>query len=66
MELEKCESDSMWSKYINKELIGTGSNGNRVYRVLNTKDKKVNNRHNSYNHLDLRDEEDNHQQVITK
>ncbi len=49
MELEKCESDAMWNKYINKELIGTGSNGNRVYRVLNTKDKKVNNRHNLHN-----------------
>jgi hypothetical protein len=43
MQLEKCESDEIWSKYTNKELIGTGSNGNRVYRVLNTKDNKVRN-----------------------
>lgn len=27
--------------YSNKQLIGTGSNGNRVYKVLNTKDGKV-------------------------
>lgn len=25
----------------NKELIGTGSNGSRVYKILNTKDQKV-------------------------
>jgi hypothetical protein len=28
-------------KYVSKELIGYGSNGNRVYKVLNTFDNKV-------------------------
>jgi hypothetical protein len=28
-------------EFTNKELIGVGSNGNRVYRVTNKKDNKV-------------------------
>lgn len=28
--------------YNNKELIGTGSNGSRVYKIKNIIDKKVN------------------------
>lgn len=41
MELDKNESDELWLRYTNKKLIGTGSNGNRVYTVENRENHKV-------------------------
>jgi hypothetical protein len=41
MELQRNESNA-FNKFINRELIGTGSNGNRVYKVVNLEDNKVN------------------------
>jgi len=38
--LEK-ENTDLISKYTERKLIGTGSNGNRVYRVLNKMDNNV-------------------------
>jgi hypothetical protein len=40
MEFEN-KSENKWKNFKNKELIGTGSNGNRVYKSINSKDNKV-------------------------
>lgn len=39
--MEAKDTNSRLKKYINKELIGTGSNGNRVYRIQNKDNNKV-------------------------
>ena len=36
-------SEESFNKYTKQELIGTGSCGNRVYKVLNRIDNKVRN-----------------------
>ncbi len=41
MELDKNPSEESFNKFTNKELVGNGSNGNRVYKVLNKIDNKV-------------------------
>ena len=40
MEIIKNDSSDS-SNFFNRELIGTGSNGNRVYKVINKNDNKV-------------------------
>jgi hypothetical protein len=41
MELDKSEPDQSWFDFSSKELVGLGSNGNRVYKVINKRDNKV-------------------------
>ncbi len=37
----EAESEELLNKFTDRQLIGTGSNGNRVYKVLNQSDLKV-------------------------
>jgi hypothetical protein len=37
----EAESEELLHKFSDRQLIGTGSNGNRVYKVLNQFDLKV-------------------------
>jgi hypothetical protein len=41
MEFHINESDDLLEQFENKELIGIGSNGNRIYTSINSKNKKV-------------------------
>ena len=43
MESYKNESDDILAIFKNKELIGIGSNGNRIYKAINVQDKIVKN-----------------------
>ena len=61
MELDKNPSEESFNKFTNKELVGNGSNGNRVYKVLNKIDNKVTNFFITI--LDIRDEEDTNKQI---
>lgn len=41
MEHYRKDSDNILSHFLNKELIGIGSNGNRIYKAINSYDNKV-------------------------
>jgi len=41
MEHNRKLSEDILTNFQHKELIGIGSNGNRIYKAINSKDKKV-------------------------
>ena len=41
MEFQVNRPEEALSHYENKELIGIGSNGNRIYKAINNQDNKV-------------------------